>query len=270
MSVDSATKAATGWLTVVERYPTAWFVVGLALVLLAEGSIRLTLGDAGISLLPPTDALLKAALRIIGFSLALAFAHLYLSSKTKHPRSLLTGFLVVWFLTIGLCVYAYLEPDRNGLKATYWDYDLERQMFTVRLTPAALRTYEGRYLVLVARKVDQQFGIRDDQKVVISAPYSLTQVQRETDFSIDMSSRSGDLALGDWIECQVIVISSRGDIDGAKAVEDLLKKGGREIFSDPPRLVLALQRATVSGLSRIIARMDPADRAKLLDHLKGG
>lgn len=223
-------KSIQAIIKLLERHAIAWFFVGLILLLIGDGSLRikLTLNSTGSSIGPPSFGA-KAALETLGTSLMVGVAALVLMKAfATWKRELGVLATILWALIIVLlCVNWWPVPDYT---IRIFGFDVETRRFLVILPSEAIHKYRGSSMVLVVRKRDSNTDFDVDERISISP---LHTIDHENVFTMPTMDIAPYVHLRDVVECQIVMFPSPPDLSHAKTIADLKELGG-VLYSEYP------------------------------------
>lgn len=208
-------------VNLLEKHPATWFLIGLLLLLLTEGSFRIILGGADLGLWRPTDKLTLHLLLFFGSGLMLFVASRYVLG---HFKNKMTGILLTcaWFVLTAGIIHGYFRSIEAVDETVGWGYDHQKSEFSIILTNEGLNRHKGKFLVLICRKGRDDVRFEDDTAISKSAPIEITNFKADPTFSVDCTPFRRELVVGkDKVECRIYLVSRKDHIHSIKCASEL-------------------------------------------------
>jgi len=205
--------------------------------------------------------------RLLGLSIAIPVAYLFLTKKLGNQRFLAAIFGSVWLVSLIALTWHYYRQSQPYTGATEWSYDIQNDRFSIALSAAGLQRFTGDKLVLAVRKFDKTKDPKGDTDVVISRPFAIGNPSQPVPYEIDLSKISKEFMLGDWIECSVIILPMIAETADAKTIGELIELGGHEHLGEPAQLQVAIESTDLDHIFAGLEHLDLKKRQELKSRL---
>lgn len=230
---DSAAVLAGNWLDLVKKNKFSLFFIGIAIFLLLDGAVQVNLSGKGVAIGPIVTAEVRSILTLAaGCSLVLG-AHQMFVGTSVRPKKFEN--IVLGILLFGVTVFSFLPLLNQYIFHSIIvvsNHGIENGTYFVELSAPAQNKFSGSYLVLAARKQNNQIPCEQDDNIKFSDPFRIDRSDDLKRFEIEIVPERDwkvELKPGkNFFDCRVIIVPPRAksEIGIAKTIEELEALGG--------------------------------------------
>lgn len=251
---------AKQFVELVNKNVVAWFLVGLVMVLIPEGGVRLVIGKLDAGLLKPTSPLWQDALQCFGFILMVFAAATGFAQSTTAKRLPYSAAILLSTLAISGAVFSYLTDIHHVDALNAWKYDISDRTFRLVVPRDALTQYEGKAVILVCRAKTNLIPFEDDTDIGLSKVYHVSKRITAAEFEADCSRFASRLRLGDKVECQALICPPDLNVSRLRTLKDAYDSGCKpfdyfwnrvSIGEDCPETIAREIQATCSNPAKV-------------------